>query len=133
MTMTPQFVDMTLSPIFDVIFFLLSSLVTGPSFMSISSLALELWQFSFVRDWPEIDQKLPNIWRLWRVRDTKIDTNVSSKMLLNAAKCQGYSIYCFWVITGKPRLPLKITPPPPTTTTTQIRIKIIFCVMVVPS
>ena len=34
--------------------FWLSSLVTGPSFMSISSLVLELWQFSFLRDWPEI-------------------------------------------------------------------------------
>ena len=39
---------------FDVALFLLSSLVTGPSFMSISSLVLELWQFSFIRDWPEI-------------------------------------------------------------------------------
>ena len=39
---------------FDVVFFLLSNLVTGPSFMSISSLVLELWQFSFIRDWPEI-------------------------------------------------------------------------------
>ena len=39
---------------FDVDLFLLSRLVTGPSFMSISSLDLELWQFSFIRDWPEI-------------------------------------------------------------------------------
>ena len=39
---------------FDVVLFLLSSLVTGPSFMSISSPVLELWQFSFIRDWPEI-------------------------------------------------------------------------------
>ena len=39
---------------FDVVLFLLSSLVTGPSFMSISLLVLELWQFSFIRDWPEI-------------------------------------------------------------------------------
>ena len=42
------------SNFFDVVLFLLSSLVTGPSFMSISSLVLELWQFSFIRDWPEI-------------------------------------------------------------------------------
>ena len=33
--------------------FLLSSLVTGPSFMSISLLVLESWQFSFIKDWPE--------------------------------------------------------------------------------
>ena len=39
---------------FDVVLFLLSSLVTGRSFMSISSLVLELSQFSFIRDWPEI-------------------------------------------------------------------------------
>ena len=32
----------------------LVKLVTGPGFMSISSLVFELWQFSFVRDWPEI-------------------------------------------------------------------------------
>ena len=55
MTMTSQFSDMTSSSIFfEVVLFLLSSLVTGPSFMSISSLVLELWQFSFIRDWPEI-------------------------------------------------------------------------------
>ena len=39
---------------YDVVLFLLLRLVTGPSFMSISSLVLELWQFSFIRDWPEI-------------------------------------------------------------------------------
>ena len=55
MTMTSQFSNMTSSSnFFDVVLFLLSSLVTGPSFMSISSLVLELWQFSFIRDWPEI-------------------------------------------------------------------------------
>ena len=54
MTMTSQFSDMTsTSNFFDVVLFLLSSLVTGPSFMSILSLVLELWQFSFIRDWPE--------------------------------------------------------------------------------
>ena len=40
---------------FDIAMFLLSSLVTGLSFMSISQLVLELWQFSFsFNDWPEI-------------------------------------------------------------------------------
>ena len=32
------------------------SLFTGPIFLSISSLVLELWQFSFIRDWPEIQK-----------------------------------------------------------------------------
>ena len=55
MTMTSQFSDMTSTSIFfDVVLFLLSSLVTGPNFMSISSPVLELWPFSFIRDWPEI-------------------------------------------------------------------------------
>ena len=37
----------------EVVLFLLSSLVTGPSFMSISSLVLKLCQFLFIRDSPE--------------------------------------------------------------------------------
>ena len=39
---------------FDVVLFLSSSLGTGRSFMSISSLVPELRQFFFTRDWPEI-------------------------------------------------------------------------------
>ena len=39
---------------FDVVLFPLSSLVTRPSFMSVSSLVLELWLYSFIKDWPEI-------------------------------------------------------------------------------
>ena len=57
MGMTSQLSDMTSSSnFFKVVLFFLSSLVTGPSFMSISSLVLELWQFSFIRDWPEIQK-----------------------------------------------------------------------------
>ena len=90
------------------ILYLLSSLVTGPSFMSISSLVLELLQFSLIRDWSEIRKLdipvwvLPTIWRLGRVMDTKFGTNVSIRMLLNAGKFQVYSFYRFWVIKGKP-------------------------------
>ena len=43
----------------------------------------------------------PNIWRLWRVMDTTFGTNVSNRILLNAAKFQGYSFSHFWVIEGK--------------------------------
>ena len=39
---------------FDVVVFPLSSLVTGPNFMSISTLVLQWWQFSFIKDWEEI-------------------------------------------------------------------------------
>ena len=45
---------------------------------------------------------LPNIWRLGQIRDTKVGTNTSNKMLMNTAKCQGYSIYIFWVVKAKP-------------------------------
>ena len=40
---------------FDAVLFLLfSGLVTGPSFMSLSSLVLQLWQLIFTRNWPKI-------------------------------------------------------------------------------
>ena len=78
------------------------------SLMSISSLVLELWQFLYIRDWPEIRKSgvprlsLLNTWRLGRARNIKFGTNVSNKILLNAAKCQDYSLYSFWGIKGKP-------------------------------
>ena len=52
---------------------------------------------------------LPNNWRLKQVRNTKFGMNVSKKMLLNAAKCQGYTFYHFWVIKEKPTVESKIT------------------------
>ena len=63
--------------IFDVPLFPLSNLVTCPSYISISSLVLGLWQFSVFNflQWaqnPEIRNTpvwfLPNTWRLRRVR-----------------------------------------------------------------
>ena len=39
---------------FDIVLFLLSSLVTGSGSMATSSLVLDLWQFLFIRDCPEI-------------------------------------------------------------------------------
>ena len=91
--------------------------------MSIWSLVLELWQFSFIRDMgltrnPEIGNTpvwvLPNTCRLGQVMDTKFGTSVAHKILLKAAKFQGYSSSCFWVIKGKPTgRGGKITPHPP--------------------
>ena len=102
--------DMTSSSIFWCRFFLLLSLVTGPSFISKSSRVLELWQFFFYKGLTRNSEirntpvwVWPNIWRLGPVRDTKFCKNVSNEMLLNAAKCQGYSFYGFWVIKGKPK------------------------------
>ena len=93
---------------FDVLF-LLSSLVTGPSFMPISSLVLELWQFSFIRDWPEIlKSEIPTSnfcpisgdWgKLWT-------PNLARMSLIEfywfAAKFQDYIFYRFWINKGKP-------------------------------
>ena len=66
-------------------------------------------KFSFMSDLtrnPEFGNTpgwvLPNIQRLGQVGNTKFGTNVSNKILLNAAKCQGYNFYHFWVIKGKP-------------------------------
>ena len=108
MTMTSQFAGMTSSlNFFDVVVFLLLSLVTGPNFMSISSLVLKSWQFSI----SEIYQKsgnlkysrlnFANIWRLRKVRVTNFYMIASDKKSLNAAKCLGCSFYCFCVIMGK--------------------------------
>ena len=41
---------------FGIPVFLLSSLATGPSFVSISLLVLELGQFLSIRDWPELQK-----------------------------------------------------------------------------
>ena len=70
----------------------------------------------------------PKIWKLethpseffpisgdWGDWDTKFYMNVSNKMLLNAAKCQGYCFYHFWIVKGKPTGG-KITPYPPSQT-----------------
>ena len=103
--------------------FFLSSLVTGQRFMSISSLVLELWHFLYKKLIRNLEigntsaWTLPNIWRLAQVRDTNFDTNISNKMLLNAAKCQGYSFYLFWVIKGN-QAGVKLLPLP-----THIRVK----------
>ena len=70
--------------------------------MSVSLLVLDLWLVLW-----GIDQKSGN--RKYHrlsfgdglVRDTKLGTNVSNEMLLNAAKCHGYGLYRFLVIMGK--------------------------------
>ena len=80
-----QFIGMkSSSNIFEVALFLLSSLVTCPSFMSTSILVLELRQFWFIRDWSEI-LKL-DIWTWEQFIDTKFCKSVSHEKLLNVLK-----------------------------------------------
>ena len=125
MTMTSQFFEMTSSSIFFYIFFVFLvkfnywgkfyvDVITGSGVMTISS-------YKGLTRNPEVANTpvsvLPNIWRLGRVSNTKFGTNLSNKMLLNGAKCQGYSFYCLWAIKRKPIREGgrwgKITPPTP--------------------
>ena len=87
LTMTSQFSDMASTSNFLTLF----CLVTTPSFMSILSLILELWQIFFYKGLtrnPEIGNTtalvFPNIYRLERVMNTKLGTNAFNRMLLNA-------------------------------------------------
>ena len=110
MTMTSQFSDMTsTSNFFDVVLFLLSSLVTGPSFMSITSLVLELWQFSFIRDWSEIRKseippsgfcrKSRDWGKLWVPNLAQMCLKKCYWMLKNSRVT---AFFRSWVIKGKP-------------------------------
>ena len=96
-TMTSRFVDMaSWSTFFDVDVFPMSGLVTGPSFMSISWLVSELWQFLFkglTRNL-EIGKTrlwfLPNIPRRMCNPETdgkSFDTNVFIKGIMNPHNC----------------------------------------------
>ena len=93
---------------FNVALFLLSSLVSGPSFMSVSSLVLELWQFSFIRDWPEIRKSdIPlsefcQISRDWGELGIPNLTQVSLIKRLWLLQNARVTFYRFWVIRGKP-------------------------------
>ena len=100
MTMTSKFSDMTSTSNFFV------SLVNFSYWSKfhvniITSFQIMTIFFKGLIKNPEIGNTpvwvLFNIWKLVRVRDTKGGTNVSKKMLLNAAKCWGYSFYRFWV------------------------------------
>ena len=103
---------------FKISIFLLPSLSVGPSFTSMSWLLLELRQISFIKDWPEIVKlEIPpsNFCKIsgeWRVLGIPNLPQMSLMKLLNAAKCQGYSFYRFWVIKGKPAVGVKLFPLP---------------------
>ena len=60
-----------------------------------------------------------NIWRPGQVRNTKLDTDVSNEMLLNAGKCQAFTLF---ELLRENQQAGKITPPSPPPST-QIRVK----------
>ena len=122
MTITSQFSDMTsTSNFFDVVLFFLSSLVTSPSFMSISSVVLKS---SFVRDWPEIrksetpsylspksgdwgELRIPNVARMsliecyWMLQNSRVTTFTVFELLRESQLGGGVKI-----TTPPPRLGL---------------------------
>ena len=118
--MTSQFSDMT--SLSNFLTFFLSfvkfsywskchvNIITGSGVMIISF-------YEVLTKNPEIGNTpvwvLHNIWRLGRVKNTKFGTNVSNKILINAAKCQGCTFYHFWVINRKLTGEVKLTPCPP--------------------
>ena len=108
MTVTSQFADMTSPSIFLCFVSLLKFSYWSKFHVNIiaGSGVMTIFFYKGLSRNPEIGNTpirvLSNIWRLGLVRNTKFDTNVSNQMLLNAAKCQGYSFYRFWVIKGKP-------------------------------
>ena len=117
-TMTSQFSDMTSTSIFWRCFVSLVKFSYWSkihvNIITVSGIMTIFFYKGLTRN-PEIGNTsvwvLPNIWRLVRVMDTKFGTNVSNRMLLNAAKFQGYSFYRFWVFKGKPTGGGKITNP----------------------
>ena len=118
--MTSHFADTTsLSNFFDVVLFFLSSLVTGPSFMSISSLVLELWQFSFIRDWPEIRKSDITPSEFCPISGDRGELGIPNLARMSLMKCYrmlqnaSYGFYRFWVTP--------FVPP------TQISVKLTFC------
>ena len=109
MTMTSQFPDMTSKSfflrcfVFLVKFSYLSkfhvNIITGSGIMTI------FFYKEFTRN-PE-NRKCPRLSFAQYLEtganmDTELCTNVSNRMLLNAAKFQVYSFYRFWVIKKKP-------------------------------
>ena len=105
MTITSQFANMTSSSnVFDVALFRLRSLATGPSFMTISLLVLELWQFCFIRDWPEIrklETPQPELCPISGDCSKLEIPNFARKSLMKCYSMQKNAFYHFWVIKGK--------------------------------
>ena len=95
--------------------------------MSIWWLILELRQFSFIRDLPEIRKSempkilkcLPNIWKLGQVWDTKFGTNVTNKIkyywMLQNARVTAFTVSKL-LRENQQGEGVKITPPPDTHT-----------------
>ena len=118
--MMSQFAGMASSPIF--FWHCLVSLVMfsyWSKFHVNIMTGLELWQFSFIKYWPELWKLEIPLSKFFPISGDWGELgipNLAKLSLMNAkslhvAKCQGYSFYRFWVIKGK-STGSKITLPP---------------------
>ena len=82
-------------------FFFLPSLVIDPSFMSISSLVIRLWQFLFIRDSPEIRKSekpsskfcpISGDWGDWRIPNLARTSLIKCYWILQNARVTAFMV-----------------------------------------
>ena len=71
--------------------FFCSSLITGSSLMQISWLVLGLWQFSFIKDWQEIQKTKITPYKFFRIPQDwgKLATAIFAEIFV---------IKCYWIL-----------------------------------
>ena len=79
--------------------------------MSISWLVLELWQFSFIQNWPEIRKSEIPAPKFCPISGDWGQLGIPNLARLFLIKC--YCFYRFWVIKRQPIGRSKVTPQPP--------------------
>ena len=121
MTVTSQFTNMTSSSNF---FEIKLDIVTGLSFMPTSSLVLELWQFTFIRDWPEIwKSEIP------LSESCPISGDWDELAIPHLGQISLMKFYCmvqnaiFELLRKNQQGGVKLPPPPPSPLPIQIRVK----------
>ena len=126
MVLTSQFSEMTSSLIFffDVVLFALSTLVTGPIFMSLSSLVLELWQFPFIRKLPEIRKliiapsefcPICGDWCELRIPNLARNSLIKCYRMLENARVTAFTVSVLLRENQHEWAETKLPPPPPPT------------------
>ena len=131
MAMTSQIYGaVSSSNFFEAVLFFLSSLVNGLSFMPISSLVLELWQFPFIR----VDQKSGNRdsefflisgdWGKLRIANLTRRCLMKRYWMLQNARITALTVS--ELLSENHKRGLKLLPPPPCPSSIQIRVKNMF-------